>query len=422
MNRRMIKCTAFVVLLFASLCARAQTAPPASAKVETKSGAITGRVVNENGGPHVNVDVWVRPDTPEGIPLTHTTTNREGVFKTSGLTPGFYNVSVAVPAHLPKSPEAGPLVYKAGDLVTLVLSKGGVITGTVISGKGDPVVGIGVRVHMVRDESGRDFAYAGRHFDGMTDDRGVYRVYGLPTGTYVMSADGSVEDRTPIRFNINGFANDLPTYAPSSSNRENAAEFSVRLGEEVSDANIRYRGERGSTISGVVNGLTAANTGFGITLTSIVDGGPRWSNWFRTGNREFALDAIPDGDYTIVAVADGNNHTRIQSETLALRVRGADIEGLQLTPLPLASINGRVVLEALKTPPPECTEKRGPQFSELSVTAWHRVTDGAKKKPHFVWRAGGVVTPNVEGKLAIANIPASESITLPCGSRRNNGF
>jgi hypothetical protein len=407
MSRRTIKYTALVVLLFASLCVHAQTAaPPATAKVETKTGAITGRVVNENGGPHMNVDVWVRPDTPEGIPVTHTTTNREGVFKATGLTPGSYNVSVAVPAHLPKSPEAGPLVYKAGDLVTLVLTKGGVITGTVTNGKGDPVVGIGVRVHMVRDESGRDFAYAGRHFDGVTDDRGVYRVYGLPTGTYVVSADGSIEDRTPIRFNINGFANDLPTYAPSS-NREDAAEFSVRLGEEVSDANIRYRGERGSTISGVVNGLTAANTGFGVILTSIIDRGPHWYNQFRSANGEFAIDAIPDGDYTLVAWTDGNNHTRRQSETLALHVRGADIEGLQLTPLPFASINGRVVLEALKTPPPECTEKRAPQFSELSVTAWYRVIEGAKKKPHFVWRAG-VVTPNAEGKLAIANIPASE--------------
>jgi len=195
----------------------------------------------------------------------------------------------------------------------LVLLKGGVVTGTVTDAKGDPVVGIGVRAQMVRDDSGRDFSYAGRYFDNMTDDRGEYRVYGLPTGTYVLSADGGVEDRSSIRLNVNGFANDLPTYAPSS-NRENAAEFSVRNGEEVSNVNIRYRGERGSTISGMLNGLAANHTGFSVTLTSIVEGGPRWYNSFRAAGGEFAFDAIPDGDYHIVATTDGDDRTRRQSE------------------------------------------------------------------------------------------------------------
>lgn len=235
---------AFLILLFTSLCARSQTSQPAAAKVETKTGTITGRVVNENGEPHVNFNVWVRPDTPQELPATLTTTNREGVFKVSGLEPRSYTVSTAGPAHIPKSPYAAPAVYKAEELVTLVLVKGGVVTGTVANAKGDPVVGIGVRVRMTRDESGRSYGDLGRHYDSMTDDRGVYRVYGLPTGTYVVSTDGNVEERTSWRINVNEFANDLPTYAPSS-NREDADEFSVRTGEETSDVNIRHRGEPG---------------------------------------------------------------------------------------------------------------------------------------------------------------------------------
>jgi hypothetical protein len=162
----------------------------------------------------------------------------------------------------------------------LVLAKGGVISGTVTNAKGDPIIGIGVRVRMARDESGRSFGFSGRYYDNFTDDRGAYRVYGLPAGTYVVSADGSLEERSSIRLSPNGFATDLPTYAPSS-NRENADEFSVRVGEEVSNVNIRYRGERGSTISGILNGLTADNRGFSVTLTSIVEAGPRWYNTFR---------------------------------------------------------------------------------------------------------------------------------------------
>lgn len=398
---------ALLILLLASLCANAQSSPqPATAKVGSKSGIITGRVVNENGEPYVNIDVLVRPDTPEGVPVSHAATNREGVFKVSGLENGSYTVSAALPAYIPKIPETGPVVYKAGDLVTLVLMKGGVVTGTVTNAKGDPIVVIGVRVWMVSDESGRDYSYTGRYYESSTDDRGVYRVYGLPTGTYVVSADGHADNRSfTFRISVNAFAKDLPTFAPSS-NREDADNVSVRIGEESSNVNIRYRGERGSTISGVVDGLGDDKRSFNVTLTSIVEGGPRWYNQSQEAG-EFVFEAVPDGDYHLAATAHGNDRIRKQSESMLLHVRDADIEGLQLPVFPLGSINGRVALQALNPPPPECTDTRQPQFSEMSVIAWHRVIEAGKKKPQFVLRAGGV-TPDAQGKLAIKDLATSE--------------
>jgi hypothetical protein len=396
---------AFLILLFTSFCMCAQTGQPATAKVNTKT-VITGRVVNENGEPHVNANVLIRPDTPEGLPVTQTTTNREGVFKLSGLERGSYTVSAAVPAHIPKSFDTRP-VYKDEDVVTLVLMKGGVITGTVTSAKGEPVVGIGIRVRLARDESGRSYGDMGSYYDNMTDDRGVYRVYGLPSGTYVVSADGGAENRSSTRMSVNGFANDLPTYAPSS-NREDAAEINVRTGEEISNVNIRYRGERGSTISGILQGLPDDNRGFSVMLTSIVEGGRSWENQFQGAGGEFAFDGIPDGDYNLEGMAYWTDRTRRQSDSMLLHVRGADIEGLALTVLPLASINGRVVLEPLTAPAPDCNDKHQLQFSEVSVTAWHRVTEGARKKPQFVWRASGPATPNAQGNLKISDIAAGE--------------
>jgi carboxypeptidase family protein len=413
MSSRMIKLQlchrrggALLIILFASFCVCAQNRQPASAKVDTKTGAVTGRVVGENAEPHVNAKVWIRPDTPEGLPVTETTTNRDGIFKFSGLGPGSYTLSAAMPAYIPKSPYTRP-VYKEGDPATLVLIKGGVVTGTVTNVKGEPVVGIGIRVRLVRDESGRTYGDMGPYYDNMTDDRGVYRVYGLPAGTYVVSADGGAEDRYAARMSVNGFATDLPTYSPSS-NREDADEITVRIGEEISNVNIRYRGERGSTISGILNGLRADNRGFSVTLTSIVEGGPRWVNQFQDAAGQFAFDGIPDGDYHLVGMAYWSDRTRRLSESIVLNVRGADIEGLELTPAPLASIDGRVVLEPLKAPPPECNDKRQPHFSEVSVTAWHRVTEGAQKKPQFVWRAGGPETPNAQGNLKISEVAAGE--------------
>lgn len=396
-----------LIILLATLFASAQQLPPtrtvpASAKAESKTGAISGRVITDSGQPLMNVNVYVRPATPDGLPVTSTATNREGVFSVTGLERGSYTVSASMPSYIPKSSDAGPTVLNVGDSVTLVLMKGGIVTGTVTNSKGDPVAGIGVRVEMVRDESDRD-AGRGRSYDNVTDDRGVYRVYGVPTGTYIVAADGGAS-YSPT--GVNAYANDLPTYAPSS-NREAADVISVRAGEEISNVDIRYRGERGSAISGIVSGY-GKEKGSWVSLTSTAERGPRWDTYFEAARGEFTFEGIPDGDYHLAATTYGNGRDRGMSESLVLNVRGADIEGLNLTAAPLASVSGRVVLASLKTPPPECSaEKSRPPFSEAYVSANHRATEGTKKKPQFVWRARGT-SPDPQGTLTLQGLPANE--------------
>jgi Carboxypeptidase regulatory-like domain len=399
---------ALLILLVASAGAMAQLVPlprtravPATAKVETKTGSISGRVVNESGQPLSNASVWIRPDTPEGLPVTNTTTNRDGVFKYSGLEPGAYTVNASVPGYISKPPQAGPGVQSKGDAVTLVLLKGGVITGTVTNSKGGPVVAIGIHVEMVIDEGGRRTpAYV---YEGVTDDRGVYRVYGLPTGTYIVAADGAI-NYSPT--GVNAFAVDTPTYAPSS-NREAADEISVRVGEETS-ADIRYRAEPGSAISGIVRATRTSDMGYWVTLTSLKERGPRWSIGFRDPNGEFAFEGIPDGDYHLEALAYWNERERGLSESMVLNVRGGDIGGIELTAVALASINGTIVQKELKEPVAECTDKRQPQFWETSVTAWHRVTQNGKKKPQFVWRGRPSDPANAQGSVAFRDLAAGE--------------
>lgn len=400
---------ALLFILLASICATAQLpqlprtrTPPASAKVSSKTGDISGSVVNESGQPLVNVNVYVRPPiTPDGPSETRTTTDREGVFKVSGLGEGSYTVSASMPGYIPKS-ESGSVVQSTGDSVTLVLIKGGVITGTVTNAKGDPVIAIGIRVEMVADQRGR--ASPAISYESITDDRGVYRVYGLPSGTYIVAADGGA-NYSPT--GVNAFAVDSPTYAPSSS-REEADTISVRVGEETSNVDIRYRGERGSTISGIVKGTRTADRGFWVTLTSLAEKGRQWENSFQDASGEFAFEGIPDGDYHLVATAYLNDRDRGLSESMLLNVRGADIEGIELTAAALASIRGAVVLKELKEPVAECTGARQPQFSEMNVTAWHRVTQGVKQKPQFVWRGRGSERPDSQGNVTLRGLAASE--------------
>src|SRR6185295_10301534 len=109
---------------------------------------------------------------------------------------------------------------------------------------GEPVIAVRVRATMVRDVRGEK-PRAPFNSEQPTDDRGVYRIYGLRPGTYIVSAGGPGFSPT-----FNPYDSDAATFAPSST-RDNAAEVVVRSNDD-STIDIRYRGEPGHVISGAI--------------------------------------------------------------------------------------------------------------------------------------------------------------------------
>ncbi|MBA3570419.1 MAG: hypothetical protein H0W34_00250 [Pyrinomonadaceae bacterium] len=74
--------------------------------------------------------------------------------------------------------------------------------------------------YMLRDGNGQPPRYGISFREQPTDDRGVYRIYGLATGTYIVSAGGHGNFSD---FNVAEYESHAPTYAPSST-RDNAGE------------------------------------------------------------------------------------------------------------------------------------------------------------------------------------------------------
>ncbi|HYJ87952.1 MAG TPA: carboxypeptidase-like regulatory domain-containing protein, partial [Pyrinomonadaceae bacterium] len=263
----------------------------------TTTGAITGRVVNENGQPLPNVSVSLRGSQPLFQPRT-TTTDNEGNFQVLGLDPVLYGIFAFTPAYItpPRDPDSPPNYYRIGDSVTINLVKGGVITGSVQSANGEPVVQVAVRAVMIRDANNQAPRYTAFQMQKATDDRGIYRLYGLPAGTYVVSSGG----RGGFNSFFDPYDSDAPTYAPSSP-RDTAAEITIRAGEEVSGVDIRYRGEPGRTVSGFVSGSLDPNSTFSsnIALVQIINGVPMSSGFtFQPpGGKGYAFYGIADGDY-----------------------------------------------------------------------------------------------------------------------------
>jgi hypothetical protein len=395
-----------LIILLTSLDVAAQTpqpSPKAEGREVSKSRSITGKVVNESGQPLSSA--YVSVVTVGSVRRENTTVSRrDGTFRVDGLEPGPYFVAASLGAYTPppREPENAPRSqYRPGDSVKLVLIKGGVITGTVTAPNGEPVVSIGVVAQMVRDRNGRRIVTAPTVREGGTDDRGVYRIYGLPAGIYVVAA-GSINDHSQT--GVHAFLHDVPTYSPSST-RDTAAEITVRAGEEANNVDIRYRAERGRTISGTVLDSAGEAFSFAAILISITPDGQRW-NTPQRDSRAFAFDAISDGDYYLIGISHLKEGERWLSESKLINVRGADIGGIELTTQPLGYIKGRVVLEESKAP--ECTDKNPPPFTEMSVSAWHRDTEANKSKPQFVWSLGAPATPDAHGNFRLRTLVPSQ--------------
>jgi len=372
--------------MLASAAVHAQVQSPSPAKVASDTtGTISGQVVNDTGQPLAGASLFVRAMNSPGAPR-NTTTDADGNFRLNGLEPALYTITATAPAYA--TDNTNPTFYRVGDSVHLELIRGGVITGTVTNITGEPVIGVRVRAMRIRDENGKPFrtpSFGSR--EQTTDDRGVYRIYGLLPGTYLVNAGGG---GFPVIFNA--FDNDVPTYAPSST-RDNASEISVKSGEEAT-ADIRYRGEPGFSISGTVKlaGTSAAT----LTLRAVGNSTPLAATVQQPGARGFAFNGLAEGEY--IVRAQEFNLAQSTSVTRQVTIKGASVSGLELVPTPLASISGRVVLEASKVP--ECKGKRAPLFTEMMVQLQRPEKEIEDEDGFYVGPLGGIASPDAKGAFA----------------------
>jgi hypothetical protein len=369
----------------------------------SSTGAITGQVVTDTGQPVAGAGVFVRAYGSNG-PGRTTTTDAEGNFQISGLDPVSYVVGASFSSFVTaaRDPEsAQPSYFQVGDSVKIQLMKGGVITGSVVTSADEPVVAVRVRVYMIRDSFGRAIRYGVQLRERTTDDRGIYRIYGLVPGTYIVSAGGGGGFSG---FNASPYETDMPTFAPSSP-RDTAIEVNVQSASEVSNVDIRYRGEPGRTVSG--SALDPAGTapgGFTIYLSPVSNGMAQWGNstFQPSGTSGFALYGVSDGDYHIVAQTYFPTGEFALSEPKRIKVNGADISGIELAVKPLASIAGRVELEDSGLP--ECKGKRRPMFAETLITSWHNQKNITKDQPQFPWSLGAPIFPDKQGEFTMRNL------------------
>src|SRR5262249_55479861 len=216
--------TSLIVLSSAALVPGQSETDEANGDANAR-GKITGRVLSESGQPLANVVVNIR-GYAGSFPARQLTTDGDGSFQATNLAPMAYLISVTAPGYVqvPRDADVNPVgYYRVGDSVRLEMMKGGVITGTVKRSNGEPVVAVVVRTWMLRDNKGKTARYSVPVRSTTTDDRGVYRIYGLAPGTYIVAAGGGGRSGG---YSVDAYGSDVPTYAPAST-RDAATEISV---------------------------------------------------------------------------------------------------------------------------------------------------------------------------------------------------
>ena len=214
--------------------------------------------------------------------------------------------------------------------IEVPLVKGGVVTGQVIDGSGAPMVGMLVRLYRAAWVSGEAaLAEAPVGWD-QTDDRGEFRLFGVPSGTYALAAIPSTNSQR------------IPTFYPGTHEGSRAEMLRIQTGEVVSGLVLRWGELPMVVLSGVVTlpdgtpyrgSVTATQAGMRVQLV----GGS--TSVARDGKYEFSL---PRGAYILDVEAKSGEARLFAHETVILE--GSTVS----VPLVLQrgyGVRGRYVLE-----------------------------------------------------------------------------
>ncbi|HWW77140.1 MAG TPA: carboxypeptidase-like regulatory domain-containing protein, partial [Pyrinomonadaceae bacterium] len=271
---------------------------------------ISGRVLLDDGEGARGVVVALLSADPDARVrvAARTKTGADGRYLLSDVPPGRYWVTPRAPSYVLDGlagtfPPGRQVIVEAGEAVEdfdFKLARGGVITGRVTNAEGRPLVRETVVVSAAGPNRLENSTGTGGVYRGTTDDRGVYRVYGLPAGGYRVSAGrGEDENLGPAP---GGFYSRV--YYPGATGEAEAKVVEVKAGEEVGDVDIKL-GARAQTfrVSGRVVGEGGrAVPGVALQYAAAARGGDNtgWSGGALSDARgEFSLDGLAPGRYTV---------------------------------------------------------------------------------------------------------------------------
>ncbi len=302
-----MKTASLALLLACAVIALAQAPGPAPKQGAAKA-TVVGRVVSApTSEPLRRAYVGlVRAEAPGGAQTT--TTNEQGQFLFKGVDPGRYRVWVNRNGYVRQAygqRDPGSYADSGGTLLTITpgqeikdllfrLQPAGAISGHVADEEGEAVVGAQVQALRWNFFRGRrQLMPAG---SANTDDRGDYRIFGLPPGRYYLCAVFEGGEATVLA----GASSETdaldeayaPNFYPGAPDPSEASPVQIRGGDEVPGINFVMTPQRTVHVAGRVLNSITGQPARGVTV--------------QLGPRSSAMRTFLSGDQNATTDEQGN--------------------------------------------------------------------------------------------------------------------
>ncbi len=304
--------------------------------------------------------------------ITQTVTDENGLYRFTGLAAGGYRVmpmteTFVVTGNAQGFGGAGKAVNvsegQTMSQIDFALARGGVITGKVTDNNGRPVIAERINLTTVNETGQARPASGGNRFGLETDDRGVYRAYGLPAGKYLVSAGNDGGNRiAPGQVRR---ANYPRTFHPGATEETEAKIVEVTAGSEIEGIDIVLAGPMKAFA--VTGRAVDAQTGqpvpsLPISVAKVARGGrggqpPTPANSSSTNEKgEFRITGLLPGTYAAsvpsMSFANGTaTSSEYFSEAASFEITSDDTTGVEIRVNRGASITGTVAIEGTNDPP-----------------------------------------------------------------------
>lgn len=275
------------------------------------------------------------------------TTDEDGNYRITNVPPGNYIVAAASPVYVPTEWRKSLIIGKNETVenIDIALERGGVITGKVTDADGRPLVEELVRISAATSMPQSSFVR-----DVLTDDRGIYRAYGIRAGSYKVSVGR--EMNYPFGSRRPGGVYQR-TYHPGALDPAGANVVHVIEGSEATGVDITVGGPAYtySARGRIIDGDTARPVPLTrVGLQIFWDRGASSSGSVTESTKagEFKIENLAPGKYAVYSELPSDSGS--YSEIVQFEVTDRDVEGLLIKISKGASVLGVVMLEGSDDP------------------------------------------------------------------------
>jgi len=402
----------FALILFFNLIVCAQADP--------RNGSISGRLII-SGKPAVNKKINVvggkQEDASSGLingrPGQQETfsalTDSDGRYRITGLPAGTFTVEAQMAAYVDEKKSGSrsrSITLDRSEQVEnidLSLVRGGVITGQVTDSTGHPLIAVKVKLQLAQeDQNPRTTPGISLYTEFFeTDDRGIYRAYGLTAGKYILSVGsgiyGDVSQKYPL------------TYHPDATDDKQATRIEVKEGSEVTGVDIRIGSERGTYEA--VGRVIDAETGEPVPRASLMcyrvqepGESPVQSSANATSDAQgnFRFAGLPSGNYSVSFSPDflSTRQGEYYTEETTFRIADTNLAGVEVRARRGGAISGVVVLENNRDP------LQRDRLTQMILTAI--VSKKGDPQADFGMSGQGMTRINSDGSFRVVGLSPGE--------------